>query len=201
LTIVTTGPLTNVARAFARDPALPEMVGQLVMMGGTLAGPGNITPAAEFNIFCDPESARAVFRSPATKTLVPLDIASQVAFGYDVLDKLPDEASRAGRFLRRILPFLFRSYRQELGYEDIRLNDAVALVAALSPDLFEIELAAADVELSGELTSGATVFDRRRLREWRTNMALVTKIDSSAVRQNVLRALAAAGAHSQDAGK
>ncbi len=199
VTIVALGPLTNLARALARDPGLVSLVGQIVIMGGTLSGSGNITPAAEFNIYCDPESARAVFRCPATKTLVPIDITSQVAFGYDLLDNLPSETSRAGRFLRRVLPFLFRSYRQELGYEDIRLNDATALVAALHAELFEVELAAADVELSGELTTGATVFDRRRIREWRTNVAVATKVDVAAVRDTILRGIAAAGEASEDA--
>ncbi len=196
VTIVALGPLTNIARALARDPALEEMVGQIVIMGGTLNGSGNITPAAEFNIYCDPESARAVFRSVATKTLVPIDISSQVSFGYDLLDQLPGENSRTGRFLRKVLPFLFRSNRQELGYESIRLNDAVALVAALHPELFEVELVAADIELSGELTTGATVFDRRRLREWRTNIAVATKVDAAAVRDCILRGIAVAGSAS-----
>ncbi len=199
VTIVALGPLTNLARALARDPGLVSLVGQIVIMGGTLSGSGNITPAAEFNIYCDPESARAVFRCAATKTLVPIDITSQVAFGYDLLDNLPSETSRAGRFLRRVLPFLFRSYRQELGYEDIRLNDATALVAALHAELFDVELAAADVELSGELTTGATVFDRRRIREWRTNVAVATKVDVAAVRDTILRGIAAAGEASEDA--
>ena len=196
VTLVALGPLTNIARAFARDPGLEELVGQIVIMGGTLSGSGNITPAAEFNIYCDPESARAVFRSAATKTLVPIDISSQVSFGFDLLDQLPGEDSRAGRFLRRVLPFLFRSNRQELGYESIRLNDAVALVAALHPELFEVELLAADVELSGELTTGATVFDRRRLREWRTNIAVATKVDAAAVRDCILRGITMAGSAS-----
>ncbi len=201
ITLVALGPLTNVARALTREPALAELIGQIVIMGGTLSGPGNITPAAEFNIYCDPESARAVLRSAATKTLVPIDITSQVSFGYDLLDNLPAETSRAGRFLRRILPYLFRSYRQELGYEDIRLNDAVALVAALHTELFEVELAAADIELSGELTTGATVFDRRRIREWRTNIGVATKVDAAAVRDCILRGIAAAGEASQDGSK
>jgi inosine-uridine nucleoside N-ribohydrolase len=196
LTIVALGPLTNIARALARDPGLAEAVSQVVIMGGTLAGPGNITPAAEFNIFCDPESARAVFRAAATKTLVPIDISSQVAFGFDFLDQLPPESTRVGRFTRKILPNLFRSYRQELGYENIWLNDVVAFMAALHPELFEIELVAADVELAGELTTGATVFDRRRIREWRTNIAVTTKVDVAAVRECVLRGLSAAGAAS-----
>ncbi|MGD9720244.1 MAG: nucleoside hydrolase [Pirellulales bacterium] len=198
LTIVALGPLTNIARAFARDPALPEMVGQIVIMGGTLAGPGNVTPAAEFNIYCDPASARAVFRSSATKTLVPIDVTRQVSFGYDLLDKLPAEETRAGKFLRRILPYTFRSYRHELGYENIWLHDAVAFLALLEPDFFEVEMSAGDVELSGEITTGATVFDRRRVREWRTNIAVATTVDIAAVRQCVVRGLTAAGEASRE---
>ena len=198
VTIVTMGPLTNIARAFARDPSLPDLVGQLIMMGGTLNGVGNVTPAADFNIYCDPESARKVFRSTAaTKTLIPIDVTRQVTFGYDLLDKLPAGDSRVGRFLAKILPHLFRSYRQELGYESICLNDAVALVAALHPELFEIDLTAADVELTGELTRGATVFDRRRHREWRTNLAVATKVDVNATKDCILRALKAAGTASR----
>jgi purine nucleosidase len=200
ITIVALGPLTNLARAFARDPALPEMVGQVIMMGGTLNGCGNITPAADFNIYCDPEAARAVFQSSAaTKTLVPIDVTTQVTFGYDLLEKLPDDDSRVGRFLRQVLPYLFRAYRQELGYESVCLNDAVALVASLHPELFELELAAADVELSGDLTRGATVFDRRRIRQWRTNLAVATKVDATAAQDCILRAMAAAGAASRGA--
>jgi purine nucleosidase len=198
ITIVALGPLTNLARAFARDPALAEMVGQVVIMGGTITGSGNITPAADFNIYCDPESARAVFQSSAaTKTLVPIDVTSQVTFGYDLLEKLPDDDSRVGRFLRKILPYLFRAYRQELGYESVCLHDVVALVAALHPELFEVELAAADVELSGDLTRGATVFDRRRIRQWRTNLAVATKVDAAAVQDCILRAMTACGAASR----
>ena len=198
VTIVALGPLTNIARAFARDPALPEIVGQLVIMGGTLAGPGTITPAAEFNIFCDPEAARTVFHSAATKTLVPIDIARQVTFGYDLLDKLPGEETRAGRFLRKIMPYTFRSYRLDLGYENICINDSVAYAAALVPELFEVEMLAGDVELSGELTTGSTIFDRRRNREWRTNLAVTTKVDIAEVRKWVLRGLAVAGEGSRD---
>ncbi len=197
VTIIALGPLTNIARAIARDPAVAEMVGQLVIMGGTLTGPGNISPSAEFNVFCDPAAARTVFRSTATKTLVPLDVTRQVSFDYDFLDRLPEDNTRAGRFLRRVLPYSFRSYRLELGYENIWLHDAVAYAAALQPDFFQTELSAGDVELAGELTTGETVFDRRRVREWRTNIAVATRVDTAAVREYVVKQLAAAGEASQ----
>jgi inosine-uridine nucleoside N-ribohydrolase len=199
ITIIALGPLTNICRAFQRDPKLQSAIGQIVIQGGAVGGPGDITPAAEFNIFSDPLAARRVFRSPTTKTLVPLDGTRQVVFTYDLLDQLPDDTSRAGRFLRKLLPFLFRSHRQALGVEGIQLHDVVALVAALHPELFEIEMTAGDVETSGELTKGATVFDRRRRTEWRPNLALATGIDTVAVADCILRGLSAAGAASKDA--
>ena len=198
VTLIALGPLTNICRAFQRDPKLQSLVGQMVIQGGTIGGAGDITPAAEFNIYCDPSAARMVFRAPTTKTLVPLDVTRQLVFTYDLLDQLPDETSRAGRFLRKVLPFLFRSHRQTLGIEGIQLPDVVALMAALHPELFEIEMAAGDVETSGELTKGATVFDRRRIPEWRRNLALATGLDAAAVTDCILRGLSAAGVASKD---
>ncbi len=198
VTVLALGPLTNVAAAFRRDPSLAGQVGHLVMMGGTISGPGNVTPAAEFNIYCDPLSARAVFRAPVTSTLVPLDVSSQVLFGYDLLDELPGEDTRAGRFLRRILPFAFRSHRQILGCEGIHLHDCVALVAVTNPELFQLERMAGDVETSGELTLGATVFDRRPNRAWRPNLYVAVDLDVEAVKDSILRGIKQAGQATAD---
>ena len=131
LTIVCLGPLTNVARALSRDPDLATMIDQIVMTGGSVLGIGNVTAAAEFNFYCDPEAAQAVFHSPITKTLVPLDVTQQVMFSFDMVDNLPSDVTRAGRLLHRVLPFAFRAYRQHLGLEGIHLHDAVALIAAI----------------------------------------------------------------------
>ena len=84
MTLVALGPLTNIDRALQRDPELAGLVGQMVIKGGAFAGPGDITAAAEFNIFCDPAAARRVFRTPTTKTLIPLDVTRQVLFTYDL---------------------------------------------------------------------------------------------------------------------
>ena len=94
VTIIALGPLTNIANAFRRDPSLADQVGQLLIMGGSVQGPGNITPAAEFNMYCDPAAAREVFRSRTTKTLIPLDVTNQVVMTYDLLDQLPAESTR-----------------------------------------------------------------------------------------------------------
>jgi inosine-uridine nucleoside N-ribohydrolase len=189
VSIVALGPLTNIARAFARDPEVVSMVGQIHCMGGSLEC-GNVTPAAEFNVYCDPESARAVLTSPTTKTLIPLDVTRQVVMTYDQLDELPDEHSAIGRLLRKVMPYAFRAYRMNMGLEGIYLHDTVALVAALHPELFHMETMAGDVELSGELTTGATVFDRRPAPEWRANMDVAIEIDAAGVVDAILRGLA-----------
>jgi purine nucleosidase len=193
VTVLTLGPLTNLSRALQRDPALASQIDQVVMMGGSGNGIGSVTAAAEFNVYCDPPAARAVFRAATTKILVPIDVSGQVVFSFDLLDALPPESTRAGRLLRKVVPYAFRAYRQELGLESIFLHDAVALVAALHPELFEVQMVAADVELSGELTTGATVFDRRRQPEWRPNLYLAVGVDAAAVADCILRGLKSAG--------
>ncbi len=193
VTIVCLGPLTNLARALRIDPELPNLVGQIIMMGGSVLGIGNVTPAAEFNMYYNPEAAQQVFRSPTTKTLVPLDVTSQVVFSFDFLDELPDELTRAGGLLRKVVPYAFRAYRQELGLEVIHLHDAVALIAAIHPELFETQEMAGDVETRGELTTGATVFDRRPTVRWRTTLEVATDVDAVAVHDSIIRGLAEAG--------
>ena len=190
VTIVALGPLTNLARAFIRDPELPALVGRIVIMGGTVAGPGNVTPAAEFNMYCDPVSAQTVFRSPSTKTLIPLDVTNRLELSYDLFHQLPDESTRVGRLLRQILPPAFRGYRQQLGLEGIHVHDTVTLMAAIYPELFTTKPMAGDVETQGDLTIGATVFDRRRVPAWRHNMEVAVDMRKDAVIKAILRGLA-----------
>ena len=193
VTLLCLGPLTNIARALARDPSIATQMGRLVIMGGAVNCIGNITPSAEFNIFCDPHSAREVFRSPTSKTLIPLDVTSQVTFSLGLLEQLPSELTRAGKLLRKIVPFLFRAYRRELGLESIHIHDAVALVAALNPELFGTHDLHGDVETSGELTTGVTVFDRRESSRPRGNMEVALEVDAAGTADCVVRGLAEAG--------
>jgi inosine-uridine nucleoside N-ribohydrolase len=189
VTIVALGPLTNIARAFQRDPGLASLVGEVVMMGGAVSRPGNITPVSEFNIFCDPQSARAVFRSLSTKTLIPLDVTNRLVLSYDLFNQLPDESTRVGRFLHEILPPVFRGYRQRFGLEGIHVHDTITLMAAIYPELFTTEPMAGDVELSGELTAGMTVFDRRRIPAWRHNMEVALDMQAEEVVEGIISGL------------
>lgn len=196
ITIICIGPLTNLAKAISRDPALVPMIDRVLIAGGSVEGIGDETPCAEFNMHFDPVSARAVFHSATTKSLVPLEIGQQFDFGMELLDKIPPTYSRVGEVLEKIVPHLCRTTRQRLGKETIELSSALAILSLVEPMLVQWEEMAGDVEIAGELTRGATVFDRRSPRAWRTNMEVATEIDSAAARDAFFNCLKFAGQNS-----
>ena len=193
ITLICCGPLTNVARAFNRDPALMELVDKVIISGGTYIHSGNITPAAESNMYFDPQSAREVFASATTKSLVPLDVTEKVTFGVDLLESIPKKFTRAGDLLHRLLPFAFRAAHERLGREAITLYDPTALLAVLEPDLFQWREMAGDVETQGELTRGATIFDRRVRQHWQFNMEVAIGVDATEAAERIVRGLRFAG--------
>jgi non-specific riboncleoside hydrolase len=194
VTLLCTGPLTNISRALQRDPGLGELIDRVVITGGSVQAGGDVTAAAEFNIYCDPESARHVLRSPLTKTLIPLDVVHQFTFSVGLLQELPRDASRAGRFLRRMLPHAFRAYHQRLGTESVRLQALIGLLAVLEPGIFRMEELQVDVETVGQLTLGTTVFDRRHPRRQQSDTEVALEIDAVAAMQHVRQLLEQAGA-------
>lgn len=193
VTIVALGPLSNIARAIQREQELTSMIGQIIMIGGSIENIGNISAAAEFNMFCDPEAARVVFASPTTKTLIPLDVTQRVMMTYDLVSELPDAETRAGSLMHKIVPHLFRSCRRELGQEGVYLHDALGVLYVVHPELFATREMAGDVETRGEITRGATVFDRRSRPTWRNNMDVATAVDHAAISDCIIRGLRYAG--------
>lgn len=180
VTIVCTGPLTGFAKAIGRDPALVPMIDRVIIAGGSVSGVGNVTATAEFNMHFDPPSAQAVFHSATTKSLLPLDISNQLGFGWELVEKLPPRYTKVGAVLQEIVPHLCRSTRQQLGQETISLHAVLPILMLIEPMLFEWEEMAGDVEITGELTRGATVFDQRSPRQWRPNMEVASSIDADA---------------------
>jgi len=194
VTILALGPLTNIARVLRRDPSLAEIIGGIVICGGSATATGTVTPVADFNFHADPAAARHVLLEPVAKTLLPVDTAGPVVLGFELLDQLPDAFSRAGKLFRRVLPHAFRAQRQLLGSEGICLPEVVALVAATNPELFERSTVSADVETEGRLTSGMLVVDRRQMRRGIPNVDLLTGCDVAAVKDCIIRGMVAAGA-------
>lgn len=189
VTLIATGPLSNIASLLQAEPDLATMIGHLIILGGADRESGNVSAAAEFNIYCDPDSARVVLRSPVTMTMIPLDITQRILFGYDFLDRFKNSSSPAGSLLEKILPGAYRVYRQRMGLEGIYLHDVIAIVAAIHPELFTTERLYADVETAGEITLGATIFDRRSKPEDQPNVDVAIDLDTAAVMDCVLRGL------------
>jgi purine nucleosidase len=195
ITLVCLGPLSNLARVINRDPAVIPLIDKVMMSGGAVLHAGNVSPAAEFNMYFDPNSAREVIGSPTTKSLVPLDVTESVTFGVELLEKLPSKYTRAGQLLHGMLPFAFRTAHQKLGRELIPLYDPLTLLAVLEPELFSWEGMAGDVETRGELTRGMTVFDRRLRPEWHQNMEVATDVNAADAAEAIIRGLRYAGQH------
>jgi len=181
VTLLTLGPLSNVAAACERSPDFLGLLGGLVCLGGSVAAGGDITAAAETNMLLDPEAARSVLASPEAKTLVPLDTTNAAMITYENFNRISDGDSRAASFLKQLLAFYFRAHHQVLGVEGIWLREVVALAAVVRPDLFRLQPLRVDVEVRGELTRGMTVFDRRLPASGSANAAVALDVDSQAV--------------------
>lgn len=193
VSVLCLGPLTGLARAFARDPSIVEQVDKVIMVGGATNGIGDVTAAAEFNMHFDPTSASNIFRSATTKTLIPLEIVHQVTFDFNLLDCLPPKYTRAGGLLHAMIPHLFRSYRQNRAQETIALNAVLGVAYLVEPMLFGSEEHSVEVEELGELTRGATIIDRRPYAVNHRGMEIITRVDVEAVKDCVINGLKFAG--------
>ncbi len=153
VTLVATGPLTNIALAVRQHPQLASQVADLVIMGGS-AGRGNVTPAAEFNIWCDPEAAAIVFGAGWRVTMAGLDVTLEARATTAVQDRMRALGRLGGELL---LPGL-GGYRSTAG-DGQPVHDVCALALVAAPGLFRCEPARVEVETFGRWTSGMTVTD------------------------------------------
>ena len=159
VTLIAVGPLTNLALAEAQAPGVLKKAREVCVMGGTIDEPGNVTPAAEFNFFVDPDAARLVLRSGASITLASLDVTHRAALEASHLAGLP--STKAGRFVKdAVRPAVEHSGRVQ-NRRRFCLHDPMAVGLAIDPSFFRIETVFADVETEGDLTAGQVVVDRR----------------------------------------
>jgi inosine-uridine nucleoside N-ribohydrolase len=155
VTLVPTGPLTNVARYL--DAYGTDGIERIVLMGGAIAE-GNMTPAAEFNIWADPEAAQLVFDAGLDVTMIGLDVTHRAVTGPDVQRRLRD-AGRIGVFVAELVEFFTVYHRQTYGWDGAPIHDAVAVAHILRPGLVETKLRNVEVERVSELCRGRTVVD------------------------------------------
>lgn len=158
ITLVATGPQTNVATALRREPRIAHLTREVVFMGGGYTK-GNITPAAEFNMWSDPEAAAIVLGAPWRVTMVGLDVTHQALATDAVRERIGALDSAAAGFITDLLDFFAGSYREKQGFESPPVHDVVALVRAVAPALVGVTPATIRMELHGEFTRGMTVTD------------------------------------------
>jgi len=155
VTLVATGPLTNVAHYLEADDV--DAFERIVVMGGSIAD-GNVTPAAEFNIWADPEAAQRVFSSGLDLTMVGLDVTHKAILRPAVAERLR-VAGRVGTFVAELNDFSSLYHRKTYGWDGAPIHDAVAVAHVLRPGLVETRLRNVEVELVSDLCRGRTVVD------------------------------------------
>jgi inosine-uridine nucleoside N-ribohydrolase len=198
--ILCLGPLTNIARAVARDPQLPEMIRHIYIAGGAINGQGNITPCAEFNIYADVQAAKTVLHLPCTKTLVPLDVTNPVLLTPCQLELFPATDTKLGKFLYNMVSSALRTYRQGYGLEGIHIHDLIAYMVAVHPDWATTRELPVQIEAEGELTRGMTIADQRPMPELPPNIEVVTTIKTKAVLQAIFQGFQHSAAYIETGG-
>jgi len=156
--LVPTGPLTNVALLFERHPEVKERLERIVWMGGAIAE-GNVTPAAEFNAFVDPEAAAAVFGSGIPVTMIGLDITHKALFDSGHADRLRG-AGAAGRAVAELADFFLEFHRQRYRFDGAPIHDAMAVAQVIDPTLVETLHCNVAIETASQFCDGRTVVDR-----------------------------------------
>ena len=157
ITLVPIGPLTNIALALRREPRIAQQVREVVIMGGALRVPGNITPAAEFNIYADPHAAHIVLHAGWPVRLVGLDVTQQAKLLRHQLDMLTRGGGPVKNFIKQMMTYAFDVFGPRYGTSHFTMHDPLCLASVFQPDLITWQSAYVDVELTGTLTLGETV--------------------------------------------
>jgi len=170
--LVPTGPLTNVALLLARYP--DKRPDRIVLMGGAVAE-GNVTPAAEFNIWADPEAAARVFSSGIELTMVGLDVTHKALFTPRHAERLE---GRAGTMVRELLEFYGRFHAEVYGFDGSPIHDALAVAQVFRPDLVETKHRGVKIDTESELSRGRTLVDVWGRAGWEPSCHVGVDVDA-----------------------
>jgi inosine-uridine nucleoside N-ribohydrolase len=188
-TIVTTGPLTNLALALRRHPGLAGRIERIVTLGGAW-GLGNKTAAAEWNVLCDPEAAAIVFGAGIPLTLIPIDVGAEAGITGALIAGAEAIGGRIGAFAGELLRSLVGTFRPGIfGPAHMPLNDPVAPLVAADPALARTIPARVDIELAGKFTYGRTVIDFAGRSGLPANAEVVTALDGAGIHRAFVAAL------------
>jgi purine nucleosidase len=196
LSLVAVGPLTNVALALILEPRLPELVRQVVIMGGAVGVPGNASELGEANVWHDPEAAALVVEAPWDVLFVGLEITMRTALPPAALERIAATEHPVGQLAWRIMQHYLDVYEKELGERSCVLHDPLAMALALDPGLATYRTVKAYVDTGTGPSRGALVGDLRRSRPGPDpagpgTIRIVDDLDTAAFHERFLRALGA----------
>ena len=178
VTLCPLGPLTNIAEAFRRAPDVAGRVQQIVLMGGAYFEVGNITPAAEFNIYVDPEAADIVFKSGVPLVVMPLDVTHKVLTTRARVEAFRALGTEVGRVCAEWADFFERFDMEKYGSEGAPLHDPTVIAYLLQPGLFKGRHINVEIEVQSELTRGMTVADWWGVTDRPANALFVGSVDA-----------------------
>ena len=187
VTLVSTGPLTNVAALLLSHPELKSRIGRISMMGGGIRH-GNWTPAAEFNILVDPEAAELVFRSGVPITMAGLDVTEQALVYPEEFQRIRAVGNPVAGVVADWLDFFYRFHREK-GYRGAPVHDGVAVAALIAPELFRGEELYIEVETGGDYCRGATIADYYHQTGKRPNATVLLDVDRAGFVDLLVRAV------------
>lgn len=172
------GPLTNIAAALKKAPDIAERIGEIVLMGGAYFEVGNITPAAEFNIYVDPEAADIVFKSRAPITVMPLDVTHKVLVTELRVNAFSALGTKVGDVVASWTHFFERFDVAKYGSAGAPLHDPTVIAYLLRPDLFSGRDINVEIEIESELTRGMTVADWWNVTDRPANATFIGDVDA-----------------------
>lgn len=172
VTLVPTGPLTNIGQVLSQQPAVLPKIKEIVLMGGAMREGGNTTPSAEFNILEDPDAAQIVMQCGRPLTICPLDVTHQVLVSRERLEQIRAINSPVGAAVVGMMEFFNRFDSEKYGSDGAPLHDPCTIAYLLEPELFEGKMCNVEIETGSPLTRGHTavdfwgVSDRARNANW-----------------------------------
>ncbi|WP_308916778.1 nucleoside hydrolase [Jannaschia sp. LMIT008] len=178
VTLCPLGPLTNIATALRRAPDITSRIARIVLMGGAYFEVGNITPAAEFNIYVDPEAAKAVFAAGIPLTVVPLDCTHKALTTRARNDAIRGLGNRVGDVVAAWTGFFERFDKEKYGSEGAPLHDPLVIAWLLRPDLFTGREINVEIEADSDLTRGMTVADWWGVTDREPNALFLGDVDA-----------------------
>lgn len=177
VTLCPLGPLTNIALALEKAPDIAGRIGAIVLMGGGFFEGGNVTPAAEFNIYVDPEAAKIVFASGVPITMMPLDVTHKALTRKDRVARLRAGGGKPASIMADMLDYFERFDERKYGTDGGPLHDPTVIAYLLKPELFSGRECNVEIETSSKLTLGMTVIDWWHVTDRKKNALVIRDID------------------------